>query len=48
MFCADFVMTRHTRFEDLYLRYSVWVVGQKISETFETKGKIGEEFAEIV
>lgn len=23
MFCADFLMTRHTRFEDLHLRYSV-------------------------
>ena len=48
LFSADFVMTRNTRFEHLYLRYSVWVVGQKISETFKTEGQIGEDFAEHV
>lgn len=48
LFCADFIMTRNTRFEDMYLKYSVWIVGQKISKTFYTEGKIGEDFAEHV
>ena len=48
LFCADFVMTRNTRYEDLQLKYSVWVVGQKISQTFYTQGCIGEDFSDHV
>ena len=45
LFAADFVMTKTSRFENLYLRYSVWLVGQKLTETWKTTPRTAEDYA---
>lgn len=48
IFCADFILTKTSRFEDLTLRYSVWLVGQKLTKTYYTEEQISEDYAQNV
>lgn len=48
IFCADFMMTKTSRFEDLTLRYSVYLVGQKLTKTYYTEEQISEEYSQNV
>jgi hypothetical protein len=37
-------MTYYTRFEDVYIRYAVYIIGDKISKTFETGYHLSENY----
>ena len=37
-------MTYYSRFEDVYLRYAVYIIGDKISRTYETMFHLSENY----